>query len=438
MQSSIRICVRRHKMTGQEAIDYIHSMVWNRRATGYEHARAMLERMGNPEKKLKYIHIGGTNGKGSTAAMLASVLQKAGYKTGLYTSPYIYRFHERIQINGEQISDEDLAEVTAYVKTIADSMPDCPSEFALVCCIAFEYFARQNCDIVVLEVGMGGANDSTNVIDCPEIAILTNIGLDHTEFLGTTLEEIAQTKAGILKKGGTAVLYRSTPSVEGVIASICKERNIRLVLPKFDTLCGKTQSLEGQVFDYDNRENVFTALLGSHQMKNAAVVLETIDLLKEKGYVISEEQLAEGLRDVKWPGRFDVISKEPLFVIDGGHNPQCIDALAENIRNYLSDRKVVAITGVLADKDYEEMYRPIFPYITEFVCITPPSPRRLEAEKLAEHLWKAGAEATACQNIEEAVAYALKKAGKEGAILCFGSLYSIGELQTTFEKIMKM
>jgi dihydrofolate synthase/folylpolyglutamate synthase len=192
------------------------------------------------------------------------------------------------------------------------------------------------------------------------------------------------------------------------------------------------------VFDYDNRENVFTALLGSHQMKNAAVVLETIDLLKEKGYAISEEQLAEGLRDVKWPGRFDVISKEPLFVIDGGHNPQCIDALAENIRDYLSDRKVVAITGVLADKDYEEMYRPIFPYITEFVCITPPSPRRLEAEKLAEHLWKAGAEATACQNIEEAVAYALKKAGKEGAILCFGSLYSIGELQTTFEKIMKM
>jgi len=367
--------------------------------------------------------------------MLASVLQKAGYKTGLYTSPYIYRFHERIQINGEQISDEDLASTTEYVKTFADSMPDCPSEFALVCCIAFEYFARQNCDIVVLEVGMGGANDSTNVIECPEVAIMTNIGLDHTEFLGDTLEAIAETKAGILKAAGDAVFYRSTPEVEKRFREICTERSIKATFPCFEDICLKEHSLEGQTFSYKNRNAVFIPLLGGHQLRNAAVVLEAVDVLVKKGWMITEENLAEGLAEVRWPGRFDVISKEPLFIIDGGHNPQCIDALAENIKDYLYGRRVIAITGVLADKDYEEMYRPVFPYISEFVCITPPSPRKLDGAKLAEHLKRAGAVATACDSINDGIELALDKAGEKGAVLCFGSLYSIGEIQSTFENV---
>ena len=431
----IHLSEKKKRMTGEEAIDYIHSMTWNRKATGYEHAKALLEKMGNPERKLKFVHIGGTNGKGSTAAMMASILQKAGYKTGLYTSPYIYRFHERIQINGEQIHDAQLAEVTEYVKQFADGMPDCPSEFALVCCIAFEYFARQKCDIVVLEVGMGGANDSTNVIECPEVSVLTNIGLDHTEYLGNTLEEIATTKAGILKENGTAVFYRSTPSVEAILREICEERNIKYEFADFEAVNLKERSLEGQLFDYKERTDLQLSLLGQHQLSNAAVVLTTADLLREKGWVISEEAIRSGLKSVKWPGRFDVISKEPLFIIDGGHNPQCIEALAQNLNEYLADRNVVAITGVLADKDYEEMYRPIFPYIAEFVCITPPSPRKLEAEKLAEHLEKAGAKATACNSIQEGIELALEKAGANGAVICFGSLYSIGEIQHTFEKV---
>ena len=422
-------------MTGKEAIDYIHSMVWNRQATGYEHAKVLLEKMGNPQNKLKYVHIGGTNGKGSTAAMMASVLQAAGYKTGLYTSPYIYRFHERIQIDGEQISDEELATVTEYVKGFADKLEDCPSEFALVCCIAFEYFARQKCDIVVLEVGMGGANDSTNVIECPEVAIMTNIGLDHTEYLGDTLEEIATTKAGILKENSSAVFYRSTPSVEAIFQKICRERNISYEFPDFDSLHLKEYSLDGQRFDFDGRKDIVIPLLGIHQLKNAAVAISAVDALKEKGWVIKEEELFRGLTTVRWPGRFDVISKEPLFVIDGGHNPQCIDALAQNMKTYFKENKVIAITGVLADKDYGEMYRPIFPYIDEFVCITPPSPRKLEAERLAEHLRRAGAIASACDTIHRAIELAIEKAGHEGAILCFGSLYSIGELQSAFESV---
>ncbi len=425
-------------MTGNEAVDYIHSMIWDRRATGYEHAKELLRRMGNPEKKLKYVHIGGTNGKGSTAAMIASILQKAGYKTGLYTSPYLYRFNERIQINGEQIADEELAVVTEYVKAFVDDMEVRPSEFALVCCIAFEYFARQNCDIVVLEVGMGGAKDSTNVIDCPEVAVLTNIGLDHTEYLGNTLEEIALTKAGILKENGIAVVYPNISSVENVFKKVCQEKNVELVIADFESLVSTQYGLEGQVFHYKNRQNIVLPLLGKHQLNNAAIALSAIDVLIKKGWEISEDAVFRGIKEVKWPGRFEVIGREPLFIIDGGHNPQCIEALAQNIKDYLPDRKVIAITGVLSDKDYEEMYQRISPYISEFVCITPPSPRGLEAAKLAEYLQKAGAAATACMNIKEALKSALEYAGKEGAIVCFGSLYSIGEIKTTFEMIQSI
>lgn len=422
-------------MTGKEAVDYIHSMIWDRRATGYEHAKELLRRMGNPERKLKYVHIGGTNGKGSTAAMIASVLQKAGYKTGLYTSPYLFRFNERIQVNGEQIADGDLAAVTEYVKTFVDDMEICPSEFALVCCIAFEYFARQDCDIVVLEVGMGGANDSTNVIDCPEAAVLTNIGLDHTEYLGNTLEEIAFTKAGILKENGTAILYPNISSVEDVFKKVCQERHVELVIADFEGLAPNRHNLEGQIFDYGNRKNIFLPLLGNHQLCNAAIALSTIDVLIKKGWEINEEAVFQGIKEVKWPGRFEVISNEPLFIVDGGHNPQCIEALAQNIKDYLSDRKVIALTGVLADKDYKEMYQPIFPYISEFVCITPPSPRRLEAAKLAAYIQKAGKKATACTDIKEALEFALKFAGESGAVVCFGSLYSIAEIKMTFESL---
>ncbi len=422
-------------MTANEAIEYIHSMTWNRCATGYEHAKILLEKMGNPEKKLKYIHIGGTNGKGSTAAMIASVLQKAGYKTGLYTSPYIFRFHERIQIDGAQISDEDLADVTAYVKSIADTLTECPSEFALVCCIAFEYFARKACDIVVLEVGMGGANDSTNVIDCPEVAILTNIGLDHTEYLGKTLEEIAETKAGIIKENSQVVAYRAESSVENVFVKACGEKHAKCIFPSFEAITLREHSLEGQIFDYKNRNSLFLPLLGQHQLCNAAVVIEALDALLEKGWKISEEDIREGLRNVKWPGRFEVLSKEPLFIVDGGHNPQCMEALAENIKMYLSGRRVIAITGVLEDKDYAKMYQPLLPYIEEFLCITPPSPRKMEAAKLAENLRNAGASATAFQTVKDAIERGIQLSKGRGAVLCFGSLYSIHEIQETFQQL---
>ena len=421
-------------MNATEAIEYIHSVCWKGSVLGLGRTQELLRRMGNPEKKLKFVHIAGTNGKGSTAAMTASILRKAGYRTGLYTSPYIYRFHERMQVDGEEISDQELVEVTEYVKPLAESMEESPTEFELVSCIAFEYFARKKCDIVVLEVGMGGAMDSTNVIEVPEVAVITNIGLDHTEVLGDTVEKIAATKAGIFKENGHAVIYRSTPSVEKVLEDICKERHVSLRKADFDSLKLRSHGLEGQIFDCGERKELHLPLLGGHQLHNASVVLSVVDTLIEEGWKISEQNIRDGLRDTRWPGRFDIVNRNPLFIIDGGHNPQCFEALVQNIEDYLKDRKIIALTGVLADKDYADMYRPIMPYVSKFLCITPPNPRKLEADQLADYLRKAGADAVGCASIEEGVEKAIAEAGKDGVVMCFGSLYSIGAIRDALLK----
>lgn len=423
-------------MTAEQAIEYIHSKFWKGSVPGLERISVLLDKMGNPQDSLKFVHIAGTNGKGSTASMTASVLRKAGYHTGLYTSPYIYRFHERIQLDGEQISDEDLVAVTEYVKSFAETMAETPTEFELVCAIAFEYYKRKNCDIVVLEVGMGGEFDATNVIKTPEVAVITNIGLDHTDYLGSTLEEIAKTKAGIFKENGHAVIYRGAPSVEKVFEDVCREKNIALKKADFDGIVPRSHDLFGQEFDCGERKRLWLPLLGDHQLHNAAVVLSVVDTLIANGWKITEQNIYDGMRDVSWPGRFDIVCRDPLFIIDGGHNPQCVEALIKNIHDYLKGRKVIALTGVLADKDYGDMYQPVMPLVSQFVCITPDNPRKLEAEELARHLQKAGAKAVACESTRAGVIKAMELAGQDGVVLCFGSLYSIGAIHESLKEVL--
>ena len=422
-------------MTSEQAQEYIHSKFRKGSTPGLHRISPLLEMLGNPQKKLKYVHIAGTNGKGSTAAMTASILNKAGYRAGLFTSPFIYRFHERIQLAGEQIGDEDLVDVTLRVKALADTMEEQPTEFEVVCAIAFTYYLEQNCDIVVLECGMGGTMDATNVIPTPEVAVITNIGLDHTDALGDTLEKIAAAKAGIIKENGHAVIYRAGPSVEAVFEARCHQTASVLHKADFAGLVNKSRDLFGQTFDCGSRKNIRLPLLGQHQMFNAAVVLATVDSLIAQGWKITEENIREGLRDVTWPGRFDIVSRDPLFIIDGGHNPQCIEALVKNIQDYLKDRKVIALTGVLADKDYADMYRPVMPLVDCFVCVTPPSPRKLEGALLAGHLREAGAAAESYEEMTRGVARAVELAGKDGAVLCFGSLYSIGAIREALDQI---
>ena len=418
-----------------QSVAYIHSLYRKGAKPGLHRVQQLLKALGNPEKNLKFVHIAGTNGKGSTASMTASILTKAGYKTGLFTSPYIYRFHERLQIDGEQIADEDVVALVALAKSYAETMEDRPTEFEFVTCFAMEYFYRQGCDIVVLEVGMGGALDATNAVTNTEVAVITNIGLDHTDVLGNTVEEIAAHKAGIIKSGCHAVVYRGSASVEAVYERFCAQLDVPLHKADFDTLVLKRHSLDGQVFDCGNRKELALPLLGDHQLHNASVVLSVADALAERGWKISERHIREGIRDVSWPGRFDIVSRDPLFIIDGGHNPQCIDALVKNIADYLAGRRVIALTGVLADKDYGEMFRPVMERVERFVCITPDNPRRLPAAELASHLQKAGASAVACQSVTEGVQKAKALAGAKGAVLCFGSLYSIGDIRTALDEI---
>ena len=415
-------------MTAQEAIAYIESVSWKGSVPGLERPAELLRRMGNPEKVLKYVHIGGTNGKGSTASMTASILKEAGYKVGLYTSPHLYHFNERIQVNGAEIEDAALAEITAFAKPLAEAMEDVPTEFELVWCIAVEYFKRQKCDIVVVEVGMGGELDATNTIGVPEVAVITNVGLDHTGILGNTVEEIAQTKAGIFKEGGSAVIYRSGEAVESVLEQVAVQKHMRLKKADFDSIKRISHSLEGQVFNCGNRKNMELPLLGDHQLYNASVVLSVMDTLIEKGWAITEDHIRAGMKATVWPGRFDIVSRDPLIIIDGGHNPQCFDALMKNVEDYLPGKRIIALTGVLADKDYGEMFKPVMSFVEQFVCITPPSDRKLEANELAAHLQAVGGKATAAESIEAGVKMAKELAGTDGVVLCFGSLYSIGQI----------
>lgn len=421
-------------MTVNEALNYIHSYFWKGSIPGLSRTNELLRRMGDPHNRLKFVHVAGTNGKGSTASMLASVLTAAGYCTGLYTSPYINCFNERMQVDGKMIEDELLVDIVNFVKPHAEAMTDHPTEFELVTAIGMEYFARKNCDIVVLEVGMGGELDSTNVIDTPEAAVICNIGLDHTDVLGSTLEEIAAAKAGIIK-GGDAVLYRCSPSVEAVFEEKCAATHTKLHKADFDSIRLVSRSFEGQTFCCGGRENLEIALLGEHQLRNAAVVLKTVEVLQSKGWHITEEQLRKGLRETAWPGRFELLRKEPLFIVDGGHNPQCMAALAENMACFLPDRPITALTGVMADKDFSDMYRMVAPYITRFVTVTPANPRAMQAEKLAEVLSQFGKPVTPCATVDEGVRTAIAQTEANGAVLAFGSLYMLGDIRKSVENL---
>ena len=424
-------------MNLNEALNYIHSVSWMGTIPGLERISELLKRLGNPERALKFVHIAGTNGKGSTAAMLASVLTKAGYRTGLYTSPYILRFNERMQVNGVQIPDETVCELTELIRPHADAMADHPSEFEIVTAMGFEYFRREKCDIVVCEVGMGGDWDATNVIQNTECAVIVNIGLDHTQVLGSTVEEIARTKAGIVKPGRPCVLYRQLPSVEAVYDEVCTAKCAPLCKVDFGALTPLSDGLEGQRFDWKDLKDLHLPLLGAHQLKNACTALTTLQVLRGRGWRIGDDAIREGLASVTWPGRFQLLRREPLFIVDGGHNPQCLEALEQAIRKYLPGKKLVFLNGCMADKDYGDMFRWLLPYAREFVTVTPRNPRALPAEELSRYITEnLGAAATPCDTVAEGVRTAIERAGEDGAVCACGSLYMIGDIVEALEQIL--
>ena len=421
-------------MTYEEALSYIHSICWKGSKLGLDRTRELLGKLNDPQKELKFIHIAGTNGKGSTAAMLSSILEEAGYRVGLYTSPFINRFNERMQVNHQPIPDEELAALTEYVRPHADAMADSPTEFELITALAMVWFARQKCDIVVLEVGMGGELDSTNIIDVPEAAVIAAMGLDHVKELGPTMADIARAKAGIIKEGGRVVSYGGNPEADEVIAAVCRARNASLCQPDFSAIVPGDFSLEGQTFSYKGWRGLRIPLVGAYQMNNAAVVLETVEVLRQRGWSVSDEAVRQGLADTRWPARFEVLRRDPVFIVDGGHNPHGIRATAESLRRLFPGRKITFVTGVMADKDVEHILGLIVPLADQFFTVRPDNPRAMDAGELAARIEAMGAKATACASVQDGVDRAIQAEGPHGVACALGSLYMSGEVRSCFGK----
>ena len=326
-------------MNYEEALNYIHAVQWAGHKPGLTRTRTLLAALGDPHKQLKFIHVAGTNGKGSTAAMLASCLQAAGYRVGLYTSPFINRFNERIQINGQQIPDEALVALVEQVKPAADAMEDVPTEFEIITALGMLYFAQQQCDIVVLEVGLGGTLDSTNVIDAPECAVITALGMDHVKELGPTLADIAAAKAGIIKEGCPVVSYGGAPEADAVLRRVAAQQHASFTEVDFAKLQVTGGDLDAVTFSFDGLDGVRLPLIGSYQPRNAALAITALRVLRQQGWNIPESAIRTGLETVSWPGRFELLRHEPVFLLDGSHNAHGMRATVQSLRDRFPGQK---------------------------------------------------------------------------------------------------
>ncbi len=423
-------------MTYEEALEYIHGTYKFGKKLGLHNIRMLLELMGDPQKKLRFVHIAGTNGKGSTSAFIGSILSEAGYRTGIYTSPYIQRFTERIRIGSQEISRSELAEITSFVRSNAEKMiamgENHPTEFEIITAIAFEYYCRKQCDIVVLEVGLGGRFDSTNVIDVPELAVITTISLDHTDRLGNTLAGIAFEKAGIIKPGGDVLVYGQSAEAERVFEDACTERDATLYRTDFEDIELNSFGIDGQVFSCKGFDSLEIGLLGKHQTCNAALSVDAALLLREKGYNISEADIRRGLAYAKWPGRMEVLSKEPVFIIDGAHNPEAAAVLRQTLDDYFPGKLRTLIMGVAADKDYQTMMKTMLPAAKKLIAVTALTNRALPAAKLAEYARCYCNDVRISDTIEDAVRLSMEEAENDEVICAFGSLFYIGAVREHF------
>lgn len=420
-------------MNYKQALDYIHSVSWKGSRPGLERITELCELMGNPQEGLRFIHVAGTNGKGSFCAMLESVLRAAGYEAGMFTSPYIEHFEERITVGGKPISPEELAEVTTYVARYADGMEDSPTEFELITAIGLEYFKRKNCRVVILETGLGGALDSTNVIPAPILSVITGISLDHTELLGDSAEKIAAEKAGIIKSG-SMVLYGGAHDEAGkVILAKASEMGCHCFGVDYSLLSNVKLSIEGTTFDYGRYEALHLPLLGSYQPYNAARVITALEILRQGGVKVTDDAVRIGLANTVWHGRFELFSREPDVFFDGAHNPEGMEHVTASIAGYYPERRIALVMGVMADKDYGRMVELCAPLAERAFTVTPDNPRALDAASLAQVFAKAGVYSTAYDSFEAAVKDAYAYAKKSGVpLFCLGSLYSYN----SFKKVI--
>lgn len=427
-------------MNYKEAREYIEHSAKFGSNLGLERTEKILELIGNPHVGLRCIHIAGTNGKGSTSAMMNSILINAGYKVGMYTSPFLEEFEERIQINNQNIPKDDLAEVVTMVskavKKVIELGFDHPTEFEIITCAMFLYFKLKEVDYAVIEVGLGGRLDSTNVIK-PILSIITSISMDHTNILGETLSEIAYEKAGIIKPGVPVVCAKQHKEAENIIVSKCNELNCELINVTHGAEMIRMED-NCQIVQLKTSKTTYSfklSLLGKYQLLNCANAVTASEKLSSLGLNIVIKDIKTAMETVRWIGRLEILKKEPLVVIDGAHNIDGIRLLRESIDTYFKFRKLILIIGILKDKQVEDMVSIITPLAEKVITVTPNSFRAEASKELSEIVEKYNDKTEACIDYEDAYKKALAYSEKEDMILVSGSLYMIGDMRRIIRNI---
>jgi len=419
-------------MTYEQALQKINNRLRFGIKPGLERVEKLLSLLGNPQEKLKFVHVAGTNGKGSTCTLISSALTECGIKVGLYTSPYVIDFRERFKIGGEMISEEELIREVESMLPFVEKMEqagEAITEFEFITALALNWFSRKKCGIVVLEVGLGGRFDATNVIDTPDVAAIMSISLDHTEILGDTIEKIAFEKAGIIKSGGDVVLYpKQSDGVVDIIREICIERNANLNVPDTENVKKIYSSIEGTEFSY-NDINLKTPFLGEHQIYNAITAYETLKILEAKGVAVSDEKIKFGFEKAFIPARMEILSKSPLIIMDGGHNPGCALALKQAIDEFLPNKKLLAVMGMMADKDSRSALDIIGPLFSKIITVAPNNPRSLSADELAETARIVCPNCVPCKSIAEVIEVSFGELANYDALIICGSFFLAGEIR---------
>lgn len=406
---------------------------------GLDHMRELMERLGNPQDDLKYVHVAGTNGKGSVIAFLYSVLSEAGYRVGRYVSPTLYSYRGRMEVSGSRISREKFA---VYITQVADAITAMtkdgyphPTAFEIETAVAFLFFRNEKCDLVLLEVGMGGNLDATNIIKNTLLSVLVSISMDHMSFLGNTLSQIAEKKAGIIKDNSHVVTAMQKSEAMQVIETVCTKHHAHCTVADASTVLVVQESCMGQTIRYGEGDYEIP-LAGVYQKENAVVALNALKVLNDLGFPTTEDQRKEGLKNTHWNGRFTVICKKPLFVVDGAHNPAAADMLAASIERYFKGKRLIYIMGVFADKDYRSVIQKTAHFADQILTIqTPDNVRALPAEELAEAVREYNLNVRAMASIKDAVEKAFAIAGEQDVIIAFGSLSFIGEMTDVVENI---
>lgn len=425
-------------MTCEQAIEYLYSRLKFGSIPGLERIEALCNLVGNPQDKLRFVHVGGTNGKGSTCSMIAGMLQNAGYKTGLFTSPYVIDFRERIQIDGEMIDPDELGSIVEELIPLVaelDKQEITPTEFEVLTVVALVYYQRHNCDFVVLEVGLGGLCDSTNIIKNPEVCVITSVSYDHTHILGETIEEIAFQKSGIIKENTSVVVYpQPFEEAQQIIIKTAKEKNCRIYAVDEDLINPVESDMSGSVFSYKDY-TVKVSLVGAHQLYNAATAFEASIALIERGVNLTVENILFGIENAHIAARTQIVSKKPLVLIDGGHNPDGVAALCKNLVTVFSGKSVTAIVGMMADKDISESAKLLAPLCDKILTVTVDNPRSMKADGLKEIFERYNSDVTAFDNLGSALNEVIGKIGENEMLLICGSLYLASEAENFKNKL---